>query len=220
MSESVVENDKVFVSLGSNLSEPERQVKQALHELAALPRTKLLGHSSLYQSEPLDHADQPAYINAVAHLSTSFSPDRLLDHLQDIENRAGRVRTAQRWSSRTLDIDILLFGDKVIDTERLTIPIMTCIDVSSCSIHCLRSRQICNFLGWFTQRFVTILPKKSIKTFGGCCMSVIAIYPGTFDPVTLGHVALIGRAVKLCDQLIVAVATSARKSPAFHWTSV
>ena len=122
MSESVVENDKVFVSLGSNLSEPVRQVKQALHELAALPRTKLLGHSSLYRSKPLDHADQPAYINAVAHLSTSFSPDRLLDHLQDIENRAGRVRTAQRWSSRTLDIDILLFGDKVIDTERLTIP--------------------------------------------------------------------------------------------------
>jgi len=110
-----------FVGLGSNLEQPARQVRTALHELSELPGTGLLRHSPLYRSAPLGPPDQPDYVNAVAMLSTSLDPHALLDQLQALERRHGRVR-GRHWGPRTLDLDLLLFGEQRIDSVRLSVP--------------------------------------------------------------------------------------------------
>jgi len=111
-----------YIGLGSNLQQPIRQVNQALQQLAKIPRTRLVTASSLYRSAPLGPADQPDYINAVAALATGLSPLELLDALQAIERQQGRVREGERWGPRTLDLDLLLYGDLQIHNERLTVP--------------------------------------------------------------------------------------------------
>lgn len=112
----------VWLAIGSNLAEPLRQVDAALAALAALPHTRLTACSSYYRSRPLGPQDQPDYLNAVVGFDTGLSPETLLQHTQTIERQQGRVRKANRWGPRTLDLDIMLFGDLQIHTERLTIP--------------------------------------------------------------------------------------------------
>lgn len=116
----------VFVGVGSNLADPRRQVTVALRELRDIAVTRVIASSSLYRSAPLAGPgvppDQPAYINAVAHLETALAVDSLLDALQAVEARHGRVRSGERWGPRTLDLDILLYGDQRIDTPRLRVP--------------------------------------------------------------------------------------------------
>ena len=87
-----------------------------------LPHTHLAAQSSLYASDPLGPPDQPRYVNAVAALDTDLSPLALLDALQTIELEQGRTRKAERWGPRTLDLDILLFGERQLDEPRLTVP--------------------------------------------------------------------------------------------------
>ena len=111
----------VFVGLVSNLDRPVSQVRDALRELGGLPNTRLLRRSPLYRSAPLGPPGQPDYINAVAMLETRLTPDALLDLLQAIERRHGRMR-GERWGPRTLDLDLLLFADRRIDSERLQVP--------------------------------------------------------------------------------------------------
>jgi len=113
--------DKVFIGLGSNLGEPLSQLNKALAALKTMNDSQLIKVSHFYRSLPMGPQDQPDYINAVAELKTNLSAEQLLDVLQNIENEQGRVRE-QRWGARTLDLDILLYGDDVIDTERLTVP--------------------------------------------------------------------------------------------------
>lgn len=112
----------VYIGLGSNLSSPQQQMHSALQALATLPDTQLTGQSALYASDPLGPADQPRYINAVARLSTHLSPLALLDALQSIEQHQGRIRQGERWGPRTLDLDILLFGSRLIREPRLQVP--------------------------------------------------------------------------------------------------
>ena len=114
--------EQVYIGLGSNLGQPAEQLRQALQAMAQLPHTQLLKTSSLYSSAPLGPADQPRYTNAVALLETALEPLQLLDALQAIEQDHGRVRTGERWGPRTLDLDILLFGNEVIAHERLQVP--------------------------------------------------------------------------------------------------
>ncbi|ABC32910.1 2-amino-4-hydroxy-6-hydroxymethyldihydropteridine pyrophosphokinase [Hahella chejuensis KCTC 2396] len=111
-----------YVGLGSNLSQPEQQLRQALSALKDISGVQLLQASSLYRSAPLGAPDQPWYVNAVAQLETSLEPLALLRELQTIENSQGRVRQGERWSPRTLDLDLLLFGEQTIDSEALTVP--------------------------------------------------------------------------------------------------
>ena len=111
-----------YIALGSNQADPVAQVTRALTALAALPQTRLLDHSSLYRSAPLGPQDQPAFINAVALLETELEPESLLDALQDIELQAGRVRKAERWGPRVLDLDLLLYADAAIDQPGLRVP--------------------------------------------------------------------------------------------------
>lgn len=113
---------RCFIALGSNQADPVTQVSHAFTELEKLPQSSLLAHSSLYRSAPLGPQDQPAFINAVAMLDTDLEPEILLDALQDIEHRRGRVRKAERWGPRILDLDLLLYGDRIIDTPRLQVP--------------------------------------------------------------------------------------------------
>jgi 2-amino-4-hydroxy-6-hydroxymethyldihydropteridine diphosphokinase len=114
--------ERVYIGLGSNLAEPQQQLRGALMALDALPDSRLVAVSSLYASDPLGPADQPRYNNAVAALDTSLSPLQMLDALQAIEQAQGRERKTERWGPRTLDLDILLFGERLLDEPRLTIP--------------------------------------------------------------------------------------------------
>jgi 2-amino-4-hydroxy-6-hydroxymethyldihydropteridine diphosphokinase len=112
----------VYVGLGSNLGRPEECLKSAVKALAKLPETGLVCCSSFYRSKPVGPQDQPAYINAVAKLETNLTALELLDCLQALEDQKGRIRTAERWGPRTLDLDLLLYGDQIINEERLVVP--------------------------------------------------------------------------------------------------
>lgn len=109
-----------YIGLGSNLEDPLAQVNRAFDELSALPNTQLLERSAIYRSTPVGPA-QPDFINAVALLDTQLAPLALLDALQAIEQIHQRVRV-QHWGPRTLDLDLLLYGNQVITHERLTVP--------------------------------------------------------------------------------------------------
>lgn len=111
-----------YIAIGSNLDQPIDKARTAVRVLAELPDSELLKVSPLYSSKPMGPADQPDYINAVALVRTRLAPLALLDALQAIELQHGRVRKANRWGPRTLDLDILLYGDQIIDTPRLTVP--------------------------------------------------------------------------------------------------
>ncbi len=111
-----------FIAIGSNLSDPVAQAKEAIEALKHLPKSELTCCSSLYSSTPMGPQDQPDYINAVAQITTELTPLELLDCTQRIEQEQGRVRKDERWGPRTLDLDIILYGNEVIDSERLTIP--------------------------------------------------------------------------------------------------
>lgn len=111
-----------YIGLGSNLDNPIQQVLTAMQEIAQLPLTETIRCSSLYRSAPMGPQDQPHYINAVVAIGTALCAGDLLHNLLAIEQRHGRVRGKQRWSARTLDTDILLFGQEIISTAELTIP--------------------------------------------------------------------------------------------------
>ena len=113
---------EAYIGLGSNLSDPQTQVISAIQELNSIPDTHVLKVSSLYASKPMGPSDQPDYVNAVAKISTSLSPERLLDELQGLEQAHRRKRDGKRWGPRTLDLDIILFGDLQMETKLLQIP--------------------------------------------------------------------------------------------------
>lgn len=113
---------RAYIGLGSNLDDPVAQLRRALRALARLPMTQLHAHSSLYRSAPLGGLDQPEYVNAVAALDTRLTAADLLENLFAIERAQGRVRGGARWQSRTLDLDLLLYGDQRIDDATLTVP--------------------------------------------------------------------------------------------------
>ncbi|MDT8388481.1 MAG: 2-amino-4-hydroxy-6-hydroxymethyldihydropteridine diphosphokinase [Thiogranum sp.] len=110
-----------YIGLGSNLDNPQAQISRALEALAQLPGSRMDVCSSLYRSAPMGPQDQADYLNAAVRLMTTLAPEALLDALQAIEQAQGRVRV-QHWGPRSLDLDILLYGAAVIDTERLQVP--------------------------------------------------------------------------------------------------
>jgi 2-amino-4-hydroxy-6-hydroxymethyldihydropteridine diphosphokinase len=111
---------RAYIGLGSNLDAPAEQLRSAMQALDQVDGSRLVAASALYTSDSL-LPGQPRYTNAVAALDTTLAPLDLLDALQAIENGHGRVRK-ERWGPRTLDLDILLFGDQVIDVPRLQVP--------------------------------------------------------------------------------------------------
>jgi 2-amino-4-hydroxy-6-hydroxymethyldihydropteridine diphosphokinase len=110
-----------FIGLGSNLADPLVQVRRALMELESLPGTRVTARSSLYRTSPVGYLEQPDFINAAASVQTTLKPEALLAALLAIENRHGRRRT-MRNAPRTLDLDLLLYGEEVLDQDGLTLP--------------------------------------------------------------------------------------------------
>jgi 2-amino-4-hydroxy-6-hydroxymethyldihydropteridine diphosphokinase len=112
---------RAHIALGGNLGDVKQTFIQARDELNALSEVKVLKNSKLYRTLPVGPAGQPDYLNAVIEIETSIKPDALLTLLHRIEDAHGRIR-AERWAARTLDLDILTYGDIQIDSEALTIP--------------------------------------------------------------------------------------------------
>jgi 2-amino-4-hydroxy-6-hydroxymethyldihydropteridine diphosphokinase len=114
---------RVFIGIGSNLGNRRAQYQKALARIAVLPKTRIVKTSSLYESEPIGDAKN-WYINGVIEIETDFSPPQLLHRLQEIELALGRKRTAEtkKWSSRKIDLDILLFDNQTVDSRTLKVP--------------------------------------------------------------------------------------------------
>ncbi len=112
---------RAFIGIGSNLGDREALIRQALEEIARLPLTQLTRASSLYDTEPVGDAEQPNFLNAVAEVDTELPPRQLLWNLHLIEKRLGRTRT-HKWGPRTMDLDVLLVGDLVLEEPDLRVP--------------------------------------------------------------------------------------------------
>jgi 2-amino-4-hydroxy-6-hydroxymethyldihydropteridine diphosphokinase len=119
---SDVDSVAAYVGIGSNLDDPERQVRRAIEALASIPQTRFVRASRLFRTAPWGRTDQPAFVNAAAEIATTLEPRELLDALLEIERAQGRHRDGTRWGPRTLDLDILLYGDRMIDEPGLAIP--------------------------------------------------------------------------------------------------
>ena len=112
-----------YVGIGSNLDDPGRQVHLALEALAGLPDTRFVSHSTTLRNPALGSQPQPEFFNAVAGLLTYLEPLTLLEELLALERRQGRDRSAGlRWGPRRIDLDLLVYGDVTLETERLTVP--------------------------------------------------------------------------------------------------
>ncbi len=113
---------RVYLAIGSNLASPLDQVNAALNAIAEIPETQIVAVSAFYRTPPLGPQDQPDYLNAAVALDTSLAAEALLDQTQRIELEQGRTRKAERWGPRTLDLDVMLYGNQHIHTARLTVP--------------------------------------------------------------------------------------------------
>lgn len=113
--------NRAYIGLGANLNGPAEQIITALQALNQIPQTRLLRWSSLYGSRPLGPQDQPDYLNAVAEIETSLEPLQLLDQLQAQEKHQGREKL-RHWGERCIDLDLLLYGQVILSSNRLNIP--------------------------------------------------------------------------------------------------
>lgn len=115
------EQQRAFVALGANLADPAAQVRAAAAALEGIAQTRVLQLSSLYRTAPIGPHGQPDFINAVAELTTALSPEALLNSLLAVEEQFGRRRDFHH-APRTLDLDLLLFADLLIDSAALILP--------------------------------------------------------------------------------------------------
>lgn len=113
---------RAYIGMGGNLGDSQSIFRSVLFDLTQHPATELVAVSSFYITKPLDNMQQPDYLNAVACLKTLLSPYQLLNLLQSFENSYGRVRSGKNWESRTLDLDILLYNDCIIQDPGLVVP--------------------------------------------------------------------------------------------------
>jgi 2-amino-4-hydroxy-6-hydroxymethyldihydropteridine diphosphokinase len=116
-----VRHEAVYVAIGSNVGDRAGHLAFARRRLAALPHTRIVAESTIEETAPLGPVAQPPFLNQMVLIETALSPVELLDACLAIEQEAGRVRR-ERWGPRTLDLDIVRFGDRVMATERLTVP--------------------------------------------------------------------------------------------------
>jgi 2-amino-4-hydroxy-6-hydroxymethyldihydropteridine diphosphokinase len=114
-------SERAAIALGSNIEDPEAQVTRAFDEISALPQTRLVKRSRLHRTKPVGYADQPDFVNAMALVETALEPRALLDALLAIERKHGRKRTIPN-GPRTLDLDIIIYGERVIDEPGLKVP--------------------------------------------------------------------------------------------------
>jgi 2-amino-4-hydroxy-6-hydroxymethyldihydropteridine pyrophosphokinase len=113
--------NEAYVALGSNLGDREQTLRQAIEQLSSREGIRVDRVSDIYETDPVGYTDQPAFLNMAVAVRTTLTPDDLLTALLDIEQQLGRVRDI-RWGPRTADLDLLLYEDVSMDTERLTLP--------------------------------------------------------------------------------------------------
>ncbi|MBC8044636.1 MAG: 2-amino-4-hydroxy-6-hydroxymethyldihydropteridine diphosphokinase [Rhizobacter sp.] len=113
---------QVFIGLGSNIGERLENLRAAVQHLAALPETKVMKVSGVYESEPLGFTEQENFFNAVCELETALQPEDLFLRLKQIEHLMGRPEQYERWHPRVIDLDILLYGSRIVETPMLTVP--------------------------------------------------------------------------------------------------
>lgn len=113
---------RVFIGIGSNLNHPSTQVLRAIETLKTFPPCQYVKHAELLNTKPLGDRSQPDYVNTVVEMLTHLSPQQLLDELLTIEARQGRVRSNNKWASRIIDLDLLLYGDECIQSPALVLP--------------------------------------------------------------------------------------------------
>lgn len=111
-----------YVGVGSNLADPEAQVKRAIRALERLPRSRFVVGSPLYRTQPFGDVVQPPFVNAVAALITQASPEELLASLRELERELGREPPRERWGPRVIDLDLLVVGREERATDTLTLP--------------------------------------------------------------------------------------------------
>ncbi|UXU54782.1 2-amino-4-hydroxy-6-hydroxymethyldihydropteridine diphosphokinase [Staphylococcus agnetis] len=111
----------VYLGLGSNIGDREQQLKSAVERLNQVTDIYVQQVSSMYETKPVGYVDQPDFLNVCLHIKTSLSPEVLLQQCLDIEKELHRVRKV-RWGPRTIDIDVLLYGDQIIESEQLIVP--------------------------------------------------------------------------------------------------
>jgi len=116
-----VKKNTVYIGLGSNIEQPYLQIKNAIIALNTLPETRVIKDSGYFKSKPMGPEDQPDYVNAVVEIETTINSDDLLKHCQHIEKQQGRIKS-RRWGERSIDLDILLYGNQQIQTDVLTVP--------------------------------------------------------------------------------------------------
>jgi 2-amino-4-hydroxy-6-hydroxymethyldihydropteridine diphosphokinase len=114
-------NTNIYIGLGSNIEQPDLQIKTAITALNNLPGTKVLTDSGYFKSKPMGPEDQPDYVNAVVELQTSMGASELLEQCQLIEQQQGRVKQ-RHWGERCIDLDILLYAGQEIESDALTVP--------------------------------------------------------------------------------------------------
>ncbi len=116
-------DERVFawIGLGANLGHPQQALEDSLALLAALPGSRLVARSSLYRTAPIDAPGQPDYLNAVAQIETALTPYALLREIQAVEHAQGRARSVRN-AARTLDLDLLLYGDAIVALPDLVVP--------------------------------------------------------------------------------------------------
>ncbi len=116
-----VPRPNIFLGLGSNLGDRFHFLQRALELLDAVPGVNLTQISSIFETEPVGLAEQDSFLNIVAEVATTLSPQDLLTATQRIEAELGRVRR-HRWGPRVIDIDILCWNDSIIDDALLQVP--------------------------------------------------------------------------------------------------
>lgn len=111
-----------FIGLGANLHDPVSTVLKAIEEIKQLPQSIFVKHSKVYSSKPMGPANQPDYVNAVIAIETQLTAHQVFDYTCEIEQLHGRIRNGEHWGPRTLDLDILLFDNQIINDEKLIVP--------------------------------------------------------------------------------------------------
>ncbi len=113
---------RAYVGLGANLGDRERTLRAAVDALAVVDGVEVVSVSVLRDTEPVGVGQQPLYLNGAAELETTLTARELLDRLLAVEERFGRVRIPGEHGPRTLDVDLLLYGDQMIEEPGLTVP--------------------------------------------------------------------------------------------------
>jgi 2-amino-4-hydroxy-6-hydroxymethyldihydropteridine diphosphokinase len=111
-----------YISVGSNMGDRLQNCRKGIAALTKADNSRILAQSRIYKTEPVDYEDQNWFVNMVVKLETALDPFKLLDHIKHIQRAAGRLKDSIRFGPRILDLDIILYDDRIIESERLVVP--------------------------------------------------------------------------------------------------